>query len=590
MGRSVGAVSIPVLLLLTTIIPGCDSDSTGPGRNGPVQEWSYDVSPSFDLWGIAGQEDGGILAGGRYGTLVRFAGGDWDHLRSLGPEAHIRGMWAFSDSDIFAASDSHEVYHFDGNQWSVAASAPNKLNAVWGSSLDDVYAVGYQGALLHSDGNAWVQLPDLECNNFDVWGTGPDDVWVVGGICWYGGASGGGVYHFDGVDWTPSQLGSQDILHGVWASGPHDVFVVGRMGTILHYDGADWASMEGQEERSSWFLWDVWGSGPDNVFAVGYPGILHYDGSSWTEMESGTDETLFQVWGRSGTDVYAVGEGGVVLHFDGTSWETLKEGRASWPRAVWGASRSRLFAVGSNGLVLEGGEDGWTEVESGIEGHLQGVFGFSGNEVFAVGTHTYRYDGQSWRLVADRGGEGIWGSSPDKLFMVSAGEIFRLNGSEWGKDFSTEWSWGLNDIWGSSGRNIVAVGNWEILQYDGDAWRQVYYSPERGFNGVWGSSKDDIFAVGSQIGPLQGVIFRYDGESWSEMDSGARADLLDVWGSSPADVYAVGRDCTVLHYDGSYWTDRSPEDCSVTLSSVWLDDNSDVIVIGEYGTILRGHR
>jgi hypothetical protein len=81
----------------------------------------------------------------------------------------------------------------------------------------------------------------------------------------------------------------------------------------------------------------VWGSSGSDVYAVGYDGssykgtILHYDGSAWSTMSSGTDNSLYAVWGSSGADpgppdVYAVGRGwddyrledyGTILHYSG---------------------------------------------------------------------------------------------------------------------------------------------------------------------------------------------------------------------------------------------------------------------------------
>lgn len=52
----------------------------------------------------------------------------------------------------------------------------------------------------------------------------------------------------------------------------------------------------------------VWGASGSDVFAVGEVGtIIHYDGSVWTSMDSGTTENLKAVWGSSGSDVFAVG-------------------------------------------------------------------------------------------------------------------------------------------------------------------------------------------------------------------------------------------------------------------------------------------
>lgn len=87
-----------------------------------------------------------------------------------------------------------------------------------------------------------------------------------------------------------------------------------------------------------------------------------------------------------------------------------------------------------------------------------------------------------------------------------------------------------------------------------------------------------------------GTVLHCDGETWTPMASGSSEHLRAVWGSSPKNVYAVGRNCTVLWYDGKSWEDVSPDDCAVDLTSVWLDEESDVIAIGSYGTILRGRR
>ena len=48
-------------------------------------------------------------------------------------------------------------------------------------------------------------------------------------------------------------------------------------------------------------LRDVWGSSGTDVFAVGDVGtIIHYDGDLWTVMKSETEETLRGVGGSSG--------------------------------------------------------------------------------------------------------------------------------------------------------------------------------------------------------------------------------------------------------------------------------------------------
>ena len=65
-------------------------------------------------------------------------------------------------------------------------------------------------------------------------------------------------------------------------------------------------------------LTGVWGSSGSDVFAVGWAGtILHYDGTSWSSMESETTSRLEGVCGSSGSDVFAVGYDGTIFHYDG---------------------------------------------------------------------------------------------------------------------------------------------------------------------------------------------------------------------------------------------------------------------------------
>jgi hypothetical protein len=104
--------------------------------------------------------------------------------------------------------------------------------------------------------------------------------------------------------------------------------------------------------------------------------------------------------------------------------------------------------------------------------------------------------------------------------------------------------------------------------------------------GIWGSSAEDIFAVG---GP--GAILHYDGESWRTMTSGTDLLLHAVGGSSPRNVYAVGESCTILHFDGTSWQPvLLPFDCRVPLRGVWVQPGSDVVFVGDAGTIIRGVR
>jgi len=44
--------------------------------------------------------------------------------------------------------------------------------------------------------------------------------------------------------WIEMDSGTSEYLLGVWADSASDVFAVGDHGTIIHYDGSKWTSME----------------------------------------------------------------------------------------------------------------------------------------------------------------------------------------------------------------------------------------------------------------------------------------------------------------------------------------------------------
>ena len=82
-------------------------------------------------------------------------------------------------------------------------------------------------------------------------------------------------------------------------------------------------------------------------------------------------------------------------------------------------------------------------------------------------------------------------------------------------------------------------------------------------SGVWGSSGNDVFAVG-----VLGTILHYNGTSWSEQSSGTIHDLQYVWGSSASDVFAVGANGTIVHYNGTSWSTQN-SGTSNELCGVW---------------------
>lgn len=92
-----------------------------------------------------------------------------------------------------------------------------------------------------------------------------------------------------------------------------------------------------------------------------------------------------------------------------------------------------------------------------------------------------------------------------------------------------------------------AGGEWQVVAEDvDDGW----------FLSVWGASQQDVWVVGGE--PDAGVVWRGAEDDWSSMDLPPDTPLLNwVHGTSETDVWLAGISGTLLHWDGTAWTDHS---------------------------------
>jgi hypothetical protein len=79
--------------------------------------------------------------------------------------------------------------------------------------------------------------------------------------------------------------------------------------------------------------------------------ILHYNGRAWSQMNSATTVSLYEVWGNSMGNVFAVGENGAILHYDGARWAMLDSPSRNDLYTIWGAGAD-IFAAGRYGTIL----------------------------------------------------------------------------------------------------------------------------------------------------------------------------------------------------------------------------------------------
>jgi len=246
-------------------------------------------------------------------------------------------------------------------------------------------------------------------------------------------------------------------------------------------------------------------------------------------MENSNSKTLYNIWGTSATNAFAVGADGAVLYFNGTKWVPNFIPDAGRLNGIWGCADYQVFIVGEHGLRLFCEDFSIVNAWGGAEAyHLYDVWGTSGMDVYAVGGtivpqsgKILYYDGSVWtELAVPQTLFGIWGTADKSAIFAVGGDSVppeRSGAVLRSTDSGTTWvpmaidvPYPLYDVWGTSATNVYAVGGDEdlegaIFHYDGSAWRLVGTVGHH-LNAIWGASSTDIYAVGN------GVILKYTPE------------------------------------------------------------------------------
>jgi hypothetical protein len=421
-----------------------------------------------------------------------------------------------------------------------------------------------------------------------VWENARDDAWAVGNY--------GVIMHWDGASWAFAPSGTTAGLRAVWGRAANDVWAVGD-GTTLHWDGVSWALVPPGTAAG---LLGVWGSAKNDVWAVGRAGtILHWNGTAWSPVESGTTYTLNAVWGSRATDVWAVGgwaaesfigrhtTGQVILHWNGTAWSPVPRGSDALLAGVWGSGPDDVWAVGSD--FSPGGAgflhwDGWFWTPAGPSGSWRTVWGTSSSDVSALSWDwgaIAHWDGTAWTTV--------WESEPwppwhARGISGNGGWVVGEAGMILGRHSAT-WAIARPGVQGGPFAGVADDDVWGVDYVQENFVHWVDFNPIRmmptgtaaEFFGGWASEPDDVWAVGTS-----GTIMHWDGTKWSDVTSSTAANLMNAWGSSGNDVWAVGDSGTIVHWDGAKW--RSvPSGTTVDLVAVWGDASDDVWVVGGPG-------
>ncbi|MCG8557287.1 MAG: hypothetical protein MJD61_18665 [Proteobacteria bacterium] len=235
-------------------------------------------------------------------------------------------------------------------------------------------------------------------------------------------------------------------------------------------------------------------------------GVCSTDGWCW-ELPYPQGHDLLGVWARSASDIWAVGEHGLLMHFDGSEWRNEPGLSEESLNSVWGAGNT-VWAVGDRGVVLVHDGSGWSE-----------VIPSDGGSATTGAPDPPRDD---LHAVRARAGD-VW-------IAGEAGLLWHFDGSRWNRE-ALGTSNALRAVWAASGSDSVWIAGDQgtLLHFDGTEWTHEDPGTSRDLLAIDGLNERDLWVVGER-----GTALHFDGRQWEASETGFSGHLTAVVADSTA--------------------------------------------------------
>lgn len=328
-------------------------------------------------------------------------------------------------------------------------------------------------------------------------------------------------------------------------------------------------------------IYGIWGAAPDNVFAVGDNGtILHYNGTAWSTMDfphTGDLDmiTFTDIWGASESFVVAVSnDDNGTLMYDGSQWKVMphldndtSHLRGPYFTRISGTGANKVYARCSH--AIWNGSTWYNEYDE-----------YPPSDVCSGFVSEFP----------------IWASGPSNIYtgqghqVRRAGEDNLFEGTSWDWELVYEAPQWVTDIWGLDANNIYVVGGRGLIAHKtGTGWVVEHHHPESTVTvyKIHGTAPDNLFAVGEM-----GVL-HYDGNEWQSMELPAFpwGTLFDIWVASEEEAFAVGSGSTILHYLKTYSVSTTVEPAGAgTITRSPSEDEKDEFAKGDPVTLTAAHK
>jgi hypothetical protein len=399
-----------------------------------------------------------------------------------------------------------------------------------------------------------------------VSGTSASDVWAVGAM--------GTILHFNGASWASQSSGTTRSLVSVHARSATDIWVSGAS-VVLKGNGTTWTSLSVFGATATATFSSIWALSATDAFLGDDTGALYRSsGSSFTKNTFAGGYAITGLFGTSPSTMFAVAgdkssNANKLLSFNGASW-SVQSSRTTTPGALLrlrGISATDVWAVGEGGAMAHFDGTSWTFKAAGVISSIVEAGASSGADDLAVATSTAFYTRSGGGFIArqypleSQFMHGAWANSPTDVWFVGerqgSGFTWYGKAAHWDGTTITEASLPLSPtttvlrgVCGTASNAVWAVGDGgKILHFNGTGWGNVASPTTSGLNAIW-CKGTAVFAVGDNS-----MLLRWNGSAFvaTTPPAGLRT-YLSVSGTSESDVWAAGRGGTMAHWDGAAWT------------------------------------
>ena len=275
--------------------------------------------------------------------------------------------------------------------------------------------------------------------------------------------------------------------------------------------------------------------------------------SGWSPLspQPGTTNILTSAIGFAANDWWVGGVGPEIDHFDGTSW-IARPGPARDINMLWALSATDVWEVGPACDVNRWNGSTWTP---------NPPTGCSNDNYIAIG-----------------------GLSATDLWLVGGfGTVEHLVGTTW-TSLPQGNSIDLWSVWAASANNVYFSGIKGTIKHWTGSMADESIATNQVLTTVWGSSANDVWVVGAS-----GLIYhKVNNGAWTQVASPTTSFLYGLWGTAANDIWAVGDNATVLHYDGSQWSNVSVTGLDPAASLRWITGvpGAGIIAVGTSGSVI----